>query len=93
VRHAPSPPLLHRVEQGDFSGVEDAAFLPRGGLAYECGQLRLADAKGDRQLEPPGTDVRNLGVSANARGFNARLYWLVVTGATETPKSLDLGVF
>jgi hypothetical protein len=81
------------VDQGDFSGVEDAAFLPRGGLAYECGQLRLADAKGDRPLEPPGTDVRNLGVSANARGFNARLYWLVVTGATETPKSLDLGVF
>jgi hypothetical protein len=79
-----------KVDQGDFSGVEDAVFLPRGGLAYECGQLRLADAKGDRQLEPPGTDVRHLAVGDNSFGFNARLYWTVVTGATETLKSLDL---
>jgi hypothetical protein len=79
------------VDTGDFSGVEDAAFLPRGGLAYACGRLRISDSKGDRELEPPGTDVRNLAVSFNTRGFNSRLYWVVVAGAVVTPKSLDLG--
>jgi hypothetical protein len=79
------------VDTGDFSGVEDAAFLPRGGLAYACGRLRISDAKGDRELEPPGTDVRNLAVSFNTRGFNSRLYWVVVAGAVTTSKSLDLG--
>jgi hypothetical protein len=79
------------VDTGDFSGVEDAAFLPRGGLAYACGRLRISDSKGDRELEPPGTDVRNLAVSFNTRGFNSRLYWVVVAGATTTAKSLDLG--
>ena len=79
------------VDTGDFSGVEDAAFLPRGGLAYACGRLRISDAKGDRELEPPGTDVRNLAVSFNTRGFNSRLYWVVVAGNVVTAKSLDLG--
>ena len=79
------------VDTGDFSGVEDAAFLPRGGLAYACGRLRISDSKGDRELEPPGTDVRNLAVSFNTRGFNSRLYWVVVAGPTTTAKSLDLG--
>jgi hypothetical protein len=79
------------VDTGDFSGVEDAVFLPRGGLAYACGRLRISDSKGDRELEPPGTDVRNLAVSFNTRGFNSRLYWVVVAGAVVTPKSLDLG--
>jgi hypothetical protein len=79
------------VDTGDFSGVEDAVFLPRGGLAYACGRLRISDSKGDRELEPPGTDVRNLAVSFNTRGFNSRLYWVVVAGAVTTAKSLDLG--
>jgi hypothetical protein len=79
------------VDTGDFSGVEDAAFLPRGGLAYACGRLRISDSKGDRELEPPGTDVRNLAVSFNTRGFNSRLYWVVVTGNVALEKSLDLG--
>jgi hypothetical protein len=79
------------VDTGDFSGVEDAAFLPRGGLAYACGRLRISDSKGDRELEPPGTDVRNLAVSFNTRGFNSRLYWVVVTGNVAEEKSLDLG--
>jgi hypothetical protein len=79
------------VDTGDFSGVEDAAFLPRGGLAYACGRLRISDSRGDRELEPPGTDVRNLAVSFNTRGFNSRLYWIVVAGAVTTAKSLDLG--
>ena len=79
------------VDTGDFSGVEDAVFLPRGGLAYACGRLRISDAKGDRELEPPGTDVRHLAVSFNTRGFNSRLYWVVVAGNVTTAKSLDLG--
>jgi hypothetical protein len=79
------------VDTGDFSGVEDAAFLPRGGLAYACGRLRISDAKGDRELEPPGTEVRNLAVSFNTFGFNSRLYWVVVVGNVVTAKSLDLG--
>ena len=79
------------VDTGDFSGVEDAAFLPRGGLAYACGRLRISDAKGDRELEPPGTDVRHLAVSLHTRGFNSRLYWIVVAAGVEQVKSLDLG--
>jgi hypothetical protein len=79
------------VDTGDFSGVEDAAFLPRGGLAYACGRLRISDSKGDRELEPAGTDVRNLAVSFNTRGFNSRLYWVVVAGNVTQEKSLDLG--
>ena len=79
------------VDTGDFSGVEDAAFLSRGGLAYACGRLRISDRLGDRQLEPPGSDVRQLGVSRNTRGFNSRLYWVVVTGGVAQPRSLDLG--
>jgi hypothetical protein len=79
------------VDAGDFGGVEDAAFLPRGGLAYSCGRLRISDAQGDRELEPPGTEVRNLAVSFNTFGFNSRLYWVVVAANVVTPKSLDLG--
>jgi hypothetical protein len=80
--------VCDETDQGDFSGVDDAAFLPRGGLAYSCGQLRIADAKGDRPLEPAG--VRNLAVSTRMNGFGPRLYWTVESGATVTPKFLDL---
>jgi hypothetical protein len=78
------------VDTGDFSGVDDVAFLPRGGIAYSCGRLRIADGHGDRQLEPPGTDVRHLAVGDSSFSFGPRLYWTVVTGTTETVKSLDL---
>jgi hypothetical protein len=87
---------LHRstacdsVDTGDFGGVTDAAFLPRGGLAYACGRLRIADGHGDRELEPAGTDVRQLAVGDNSHDFRARLYWTVVSGGAETLKSLDL---
>jgi hypothetical protein len=67
-------------------GIVDAVFLPRGELAYSCGRLRIADTRGDRQLEPPGTDVHALAVA-----YGPRLYWTVVApnGATQT-KSLLL---
>ena len=74
------------VDAGDFSGVTDAAFVHAGGLAYACGRLRIADAHGDRQLEPPGTDVGHLAVASNTFGFGERLYWTAGT----TPKFLDL---
>lgn len=80
------------VDQGDFGGIEDAVFLPRGGIAYACNRLRIADAKGDRELEPPGTDVRNLAVSLHSHNFNARLYWVVVAGGVEQAKTLDLSL-
>jgi hypothetical protein len=76
-----------RVDAGDFSGVEDAVFFHGGGLAYACGRLRIADARGDRELEPAGTDVRHLAVAANTRGFGERLYWT----AGPALKFLDLG--
>lgn len=56
-------------------------FFKNGGIAYACGQLRVADGKGDRQLEPSG--VTQLAVSVGAR-----LYWTV----NGTVKSLDLSV-
>lgn len=78
------------VDSGDFSGVEDVAFLPRGGMAYACQGLRIADARGDRELEPAGTDVRNVVVSIPSRGVAPRLYWVVVNGAAEQVKSLAI---
>lgn len=77
-------------DRGDASGPDDVAFLPRGALAYSCNELHIADANGDRLLEPAGTDVRNLAVTTTANSFNARLYWLVVAGNTQTPESLEL---
>jgi hypothetical protein len=72
----------------DFSGPDDAVFLPGGGMAYACDQLRIADAKGDRQLEPLGSMVTNVAVAFRSHGFGARLYWF--NGATATAKSLAL---
>jgi hypothetical protein len=58
------------VDIGDFSGIEDAVFYKNGGMAYSCnGNLRLTDAKGDRELEPQGAKVNSLAVSSNS--FNA----------------------
>ena len=76
----------NNVSSGDFVGVEDAAFFRNGGLAYSCGRLRIADARGDRELEPAGTRVSHLGVAANMEGFGERLYWT----ANDVVKSLDL---
>jgi hypothetical protein len=82
--HASTP--CDSVDTGDFSGVEDAVFFDGGGLAYACGRLRIADGKGDRELEPAGTDVSHLAVAENTFGFRPRLYWT----ASGTLKSLDL---
>jgi hypothetical protein len=78
------------VDSGDFSGVEDAAFSDGGGMAYACGRLRIADGKGDRELEPAGTVVMHLAVASNTQGFGPRLYWTVGNPGAETLKSLDL---
>ena len=77
------------VERGDLTGIDDAVFLPGGGMAYACGELRIADRAGDRQLEPPGAFARNLAVSA-ARAFTPRLYWTVSTPAGDEVRSLVL---
>ncbi|MBW3609224.1 MAG: hypothetical protein KY463_12880, partial [Actinobacteria bacterium] len=72
------------------SGVQDVAFLPRGGMAYACGQLWLqSPAKGAVQLEPPGTNVTHLAVSKNSTE-SPLLYWTVVNGGTSTAKTLSL---
>lgn len=63
----------------DEDGVDEAVFLRNGAMAYACGQLRVADGKGDRQIEAAG--VTQLAVSAGSR-----VYWTV----NETVKSLDL---
>ncbi len=68
------------VDDGDFSGVQDAVFFHGGGLAYSCkGGLRVSDNHGDRELEPIGAKVNQLAISSNARGFGARLYWTADT--------------
>ncbi len=74
---------------GDFDGVEDAVFFHGGGMAYACSkQAHIADAHGDRLLEPAGTHVTQLAVARDSsQGFGDRLYYLV----SETPKSLALG--
>jgi hypothetical protein len=65
----------------DEDGVDEAVFFKNGGIAYACNQLRVADGKGDRQIEPAGTGVQQLAVSAGSR-----LYWT----ANGVVKSLDL---
>jgi hypothetical protein len=80
------------VEQGDFSGVYDVAFLPKGGLAIACRQLilyRSADAEPE-QLEPLGTDVRQLAVTRYSHYFTDRLFWTVGNGDESVAKSLSL---
>jgi hypothetical protein len=76
----------NNVSFGDFVGVQDAAFFHGGGIAYSCGRLRIADARGDRELEPAGTRVSHLAVAGNMHGFSERLYWT----ANDVLKSLDL---
>lgn len=77
---------------GDASGAEEVVFLPGGGMAYGCGQLRLADARGDRQLEPTGSQVADLALATQDQGNSPRLYWSVrgADPTVETPKSMVL---
>ena len=85
-RHLHASDPCDSFDTGDVSGISDAVFFKNGGMAYACGQLRIADGKGDRQLEPEGTDVRQLAVAAGGTNFGWRLYWT----ANGTVKSLDL---
>jgi hypothetical protein len=81
-----------RRDQGDFSGPYEVMFLRNGGIAYTCNQLWVTDAKGERRLEPEGTDARQLAVSTDGP-FAQRLYWTVYTGTdieTETVRSAVL---
>jgi hypothetical protein len=81
-----------RRDQGDFSGPYEVMFLRGGGIAYTCNQLWVTDAKGERQLEPEGTDVRQLAVSTDGP-FAQRLYWTTYAGPnaeTETVRSAVL---
>jgi hypothetical protein len=81
------------VERGDFSGVDDAAFLPNGGMAFSCDRLLLFKDRNSttpQELEPAGTFVLNLGVSHRHRGFGPRLYWTVERGNQQTTKSIPV---
>jgi hypothetical protein len=80
-------------ERGDFTGTDDVAFLPRGGMAFACSRLVMfkdASSTTLQTLEPAGTDVRNLAVGRFSRGFSPRLYWSVFTGDQATAKSLPI---
>ena len=81
-----------QVDQGDFGGVSDVAFLDGGGMAMVCRSLLLyrKAASPLETLEPAGTDVRQIGVSRYSHGFGQRLFWIVATGETETAKSVAL---
>jgi hypothetical protein len=58
------------------SGVQSVVFLPGGGMAYACDQLRLADDHGDRQIAPPGSRAHNLAVSVDLwQQHRDRLLW------------------
>ena len=61
---APSttPSRATRSPAGDFAASMDAVFFRGGGMAYTCWrQSRIVDGKGDRELEPAGTRVTQLG--------------------------------
>jgi hypothetical protein len=80
------------VDQGDFSGAHDVAFLPKGGLAIACRQLILYRSAGAEaeQLEPLGTDVRQLAVTRHSHFFTGRLFWTVGNGDESIARSLSL---
>jgi hypothetical protein len=74
------------VDQGDFSGVSDVAFLEDGGMAMACRRLLLHRGTGAalEVLEPEGTFVTQLAASRYSEGFQQRLFWSVLPqGATE----------
>jgi hypothetical protein len=77
-------------DDGVVSGVREVVFFKNGGMAYSCGQLRIADGHGDRALEPAGTDVSELAVAGGGFDSGQRLYWTVTAASVETLKSLDL---
>ena len=56
-------------------GVHEVAFLPLGGLAYSCDALYLANAGGQRQLEPATSIAHDLAAAVTT--FTYRLYWSV----------------
>jgi hypothetical protein len=84
--------ICDKVDQGDFGGVDDVAFLEGGGMAMSCRQLIVFRNAGSaaEAIEPAGTDVRQIGVSHNTRGFGQRLFWTVASADGETTKSLVL---
>jgi hypothetical protein len=90
--------LLHdtaacdELDRGDYTGPDDVAFLDGGGLAFACSQLILyKGAKGTaQQLEPLGTDVRQIAVSRHSSGFTQRLFWTVGDGVGEVTKSASI---
>ena len=82
------------VERGDFTGVDDVAFLRNGGMAFACNRLLLfkdRNAATPQEIEPVGTFIINLAVSHRNRGFGPRLYWTVESGNQQTTKSIPLG--
>ena len=67
-----------------YYGPDAAVFFNGGGMAYTCrGASHIVDAKGDRLLEPAGTEVTGLAVTPGGD----RLYYL----AGDTAKSLAVG--
>jgi hypothetical protein len=81
------------VERGDFTGVDDVAFLPNGGMAFSFNRLLMFKNRNStalQELEPTGTFVISVAVSHFRRGFGARLYWTVESANQQTTKSIPL---
>jgi hypothetical protein len=81
------------VERGDFTGVDDVAFLPNGGMAFSCNRLLMFKNRNSttpQELEPTGTFVISVAVSHLRRGFGPRLYWTIESGNQQTTRSLAL---
>jgi hypothetical protein len=77
-------------DDGVIAGVRDVVFYKAGAMAYACGQLRIADGHGDRQIEPAGTDVSELAVAGGGIDGSPRLYWTVTVANVQTLKSMNL---
>jgi hypothetical protein len=81
-----------KVDQVDFNGVTDVAFLSGGGMAMACRQLVLYRRAGSEAelIEPAGTWVTQLAVARYSHGFGARLFWTVQTESGDETKSIPL---
>lgn len=83
--------LCDDLEQGDFSGPVDVAFVGRGGIAYACGALYLHRNAGAARedIEPATAEVWQVAVSEHSHFLSQRLFWTAGFDAPQT-RSMQL---
>ena len=87
ARHLHSSSPRCDADDDDFRGLDDVAFLPKGGMAFTCGPLWLfenAAQKTATMLEPASAGARSLGLAAVSDAFIDVLYWTRADGTVSS---------